>query len=140
MTLAESGIGRGTDPAARAALTRVLGLDVDVWPFVAMASEDPLLRGLVERLRRLRPPRFPSVFEPPLNAIACQQLSLEVGIHLLNRLTSGWGRSSAGEPGGLRAFPAPRDLAAADPGALRRIGFSSTKARTIIEIASAGFQ
>lgn len=31
----------------------------------------------------------------------------------------------------------PRALAAADPGAPRRIGFSSTKARTIIEIASA---
>ena len=137
VTIAESAIGRGTEPAARAALTLLLGLDVDVSPFVAMASEDPLFRGPVEGLRGLRPPRFPSVFEALLNAIACQQLSLEVGIHLLNRLTSRWGRPSAGEPAGLRAFPAPRALAAADPGAPRRIGFSSTKARTIIEIASA---
>ena len=137
VTIAESAIGRGAEPAARAALTLLLGLDVDVSPFVAMVSEDPLLRGLVEGLRGLRPPLFPSVFEALINAIACQQLSLEVGLHLLNRLTSGWGRPSAGEPGGLRAFPAPRALAAVDPGALRRIGFSSTKARTIIEIASA---
>lgn len=107
VTIAESAIGRGTEPAARAALTLLLGLDVDVSPFVAMASEDPLFRGLVEGLRGLRPPRFPSVFEALINAIACQQLSLEVGIHLLNRLTSGWGRPSAGEPAGLRAFPAP---------------------------------
>lgn len=83
VTIAESAIGRGTEPAARAALTLLLGLDVDVSPFVAMASEDPLLRGPVDGLRGLRPPRFPSVFEALLNAIACQQLSLEVGIHLL---------------------------------------------------------
>jgi DNA-3-methyladenine glycosylase II len=137
VAIAESAIGRGTEPAARAALTLMLGLNIDVSPFVAMASEDPLFRGLVEGLRGLRPPRFPSMFEALINAIACQQLSLGVGIHLPNRLTEGWGRPLAGEPVGLRAFPAPRDLAAADPAALRRIGLSSTKARTIVEIASA---
>ena len=34
----------------------------------------------------MRPPCFPTVFEAVVNAVACQQLSLDVGIHLLRGL------------------------------------------------------
>ncbi|MGH2870634.1 MAG: DNA-3-methyladenine glycosylase family protein [Solirubrobacteraceae bacterium] len=37
----------------------------------------------------------------------------------------------------MHAFPAPQDLASADPTELRRLGFSSAKARTIIDTARA---
>ena len=86
--LAGGSAGPGVERSARSALERLLGLSVDLSEFAAMAASDPMLRPLAERLRGLRPPRFPTVFEALVNGVACQQLSLPVGIHLLNRLAA----------------------------------------------------
>ena len=88
-------------------------------------------------MRGLKPPRFPTVFEALVNGVACQQLSLAVGIHLLNRLAADRGRAVSDDPDGPRAFPDPEDLASLEPDDLKRHGFSFTKARTIIETARA---
>jgi 3-methyladenine DNA glycosylase/8-oxoguanine DNA glycosylase len=72
-----------------------------------------------------------------VNGVACQQLSLTVGIHLLNRLTAAHGRAAANGPPDARAFPDPVALASLQPEELKRHGFSTTKAHTIIEIARA---
>ena len=66
----------------------LLGLTADLADFATKAAQDPLLGPLAVRLRGLKPPRFPTVFEALVNGVACQQLSLAVGIHLLNRLTA----------------------------------------------------
>jgi DNA-3-methyladenine glycosylase II len=137
VSLSGRALGREAEPAAHAALTRLLGLSVDVSAFAAMAAQDPLLAPLTARMRGLKPPRFPTVFEAVVNAIACQQLSLAVGLHLLNRLTGEHGQPVAGDPHGPRAFPGPDQLACVRPDELRRHGFSSAKARTIVEIAQA---
>lgn len=68
-----------------------------------------------------------------MNAIACQQLSLAVGVHLLNRLCSAYGWAV----GEHHAFPRPVDLASATPQHLRRLGFSGRKAEVILDIAQA---
>jgi len=130
-------IDRRAELAARAALDRLLGLTVDVSGFAAVAAQDPLLGPLAERMRGLRPPRFPTVFEALVNGVACQQLSLAVGIHLLNRLTADRGLPTAADTGGPRSFPGPEQLASAQPDELKRHGFSSAKARTIVETAQA---
>ena len=88
-------------------------------------------------MRGLRPPRFPTVFEALVNGVACQQLSLAVGIHLLNRLTADRGRPLCDDLHGPRAFPGPEELAPLEPDELKRHGFSTTKARTIVETARA---
>lgn len=133
--------GRRIEPRAelrvRNSLERLLGLGVDLAPFAEMAERDPLLRPLAIRMSGVKPPRFPTVFEALVNGVACQQLSLEVGIHLLNRLTEAHGRPVAGDPSGPRAFPNAEQLASLEPDELRRHGFSLTKARTIIETAQA---
>jgi DNA-3-methyladenine glycosylase II len=77
------------------------------------------------------------VFEALVNGVACQQLSLAVGIHLLNRLTAAHGRPVIQDPTGPRAFPDPDQLASIQPDELKRHGFSATKARTIVETARA---
>jgi len=64
----------------------MLGLRIELDEFYRLASGDKRLGPLVEQFRGLKPPRFPDVFEGLVNAIACQQLSLTVGIELLNRL------------------------------------------------------
>lgn len=133
--------GRPIDARAAAlahqALSRLLGLDVDLSGFTAMAATDPLLGPLARRMPGLKPPRFPTVFEALLNGVACQQFSLEVGIHLLNRLTADRGRPVSDDPDGPRAFPDPPQLASVAPHELRRHGFSASKGATIVEVARA---
>ena len=130
-------VGNSAEQIARAALERMLGLRVDLAPFAAMAEQDPWLGPLARRMRGLKPPRFPTVFEALVNGIACQQLSLVVGIHLLNRLTAAHGCPVTTDADGPRAFPGPDQLANLQPESLRPHGFSSTKARTIVDVARA---
>ncbi|HXU23195.1 MAG TPA: hypothetical protein VN697_04115 [Tepidiformaceae bacterium] len=115
--------------AVMAFLDRVLGLHLDVAPFYHLALQDKRLDSLVRPYIGFRPPRLPSVFEALLNGVACQQLSLHVGIHLLNRLCASYGRNSGGAH---HAFPLPEDLANAPPEDLKRLGFSGAKAKTIV--------
>ncbi len=116
----------------RHTLERMLGLGADLTGFYELAAADGRIAGLVRRFLGVRPPRFASIFEALVNAVACQQLSLTVGIHLLNRLAARYGPQVPfrGAPPG---FPTPERLAAADPSDLRRIGFSMAKARTLTE-------
>jgi DNA-3-methyladenine glycosylase II len=120
------------EDVARAVLTRLLGLDVDLSGFYVRAARDPILQDLAARYRGVKPPRFPSVFECLLNAVACQQLSLEAGMTVLSRLAAAADRSA----GSLHAFPEPSDVLRIAPG-LRDIGFSERKATTILTLARA---
>jgi DNA-3-methyladenine glycosylase II len=135
--LAGRPVDRSTELLTRDALDRLLGLNVDLSAFATMAAQDPLLGPLEGRMRGLRPPRFPTVFEALVNGVACQQLSLDVGIHLLNRLAADRGRPVSDDRGAPHAFPDPEELATLEPDELKRHGFSMTKARTIIEAARA---
>lgn len=133
--------GASAVSGARAAVTgvleRVLGLRLDLAPFYAMASADPQLDRLARRFRGMKPPRFPTVFEALLNAIACQQVSLQSGLTQLNHLVRAYGRSVAGSSTDAHAFPLPEDLMHADPDALRLLGFSRQKGRSIVGLAAA---
>lgn len=135
VTLSGEHLSEPTAALARRTMDGLLGLSVDLSAFAAMAAEDPLLDELAVRLRGLKPPRFPTVFEALVNAVACQQLTITVGIHLLNRLTAAWGLPVSGDPDGLRAFPEPADLALVDPADIKAIGFSAAKARAVVEAA-----
>ena len=126
--------GRGARTAATAALSRALGIEIDLAGFYRMAREDARLAPLAERFRGVKPPRFPSVFEAVVNGIACQQLSLTVGIILLDRLCTLCGPRS---PSGAHAFPRPKDVAALSPAQLRALGFNRNKVRALLELAHA---
>jgi DNA-3-methyladenine glycosylase II len=126
-------VGAAAENDARSTLARLLGLDVDLSGFYARADRDTLLAALAERYRGVKPPRFPTIFESLLNAVACQQLSIAAGLTLLNRLAL-----AAGAPGHtLPPFPAPADVLGLSRSALRALGFSERKAQTILELADA---
>jgi DNA-3-methyladenine glycosylase II len=120
----------------RRTIVRLLGLRVDLARWYRTAERDQHLRTLARRFRGLKPPQFPTLFEALVNAIACQQLSLVVGLELLNRLAvlcDVKRKTSDGkEP---YAFPAPRDLARLSPATYRAIGFSRQKARALRTLA-----
>ena len=77
------------------------------------ADTNEQVAGLARRFLGFKPPRFPSVYEAVINAIACQQISLNVCIALLNRITRTWGRRWTNTGQDLHAFPLPEDLAGA---------------------------
>ena len=89
----------------------MLSLELDVDPFYVLAAADPMLAPLAERFRGLRPPRFASVFECLVNAVALQQLSLAAGLTLLNRLSRTYGGCSPAAGNRSHAFPTPEELA-----------------------------
>jgi len=130
------GIDHGAEVQARQILKRLLGLEADLSGFAAMASSEPALAGLVAQMRGLKPPRFATVFEGLVNGIACQQLSLDVGVHLLNRLSAAHGRPVGTGRDAIHSFPGPAALATLDPAELKHLGFSMAKARTIVTCAT----
>ena len=116
---------------------RMLGLDIDLAPFYRLADADPRLRRLKDRFLGVKPPRFPTLFEALANAVANQQLTLEVGIELLNRLAGACGSRAPGTGEPLHAFPDAAAVAALSVPALRDLGFSRAKAGYLIGLGRA---
>lgn len=121
-----------------AALERLLGVRVDLSEFHRRAALDKKFGPLVHRFRGMKPPRFATLFEGALNSIACQQVTLTLGIKLLNRLTDRYGQKVRGEQGVAHAFPRPEQIAGTTPEELRELGFSRNKGRSMIELARLG--
>lgn len=126
-----------TEVLVESALTRTLGLNADLSEFYGFVERQPKLHALARQFRGVKPPRFPTIFEALVNAMACQQISLNVGILLLSRLAATFGPLGPEQGAIAHAFPTPEDLAGLDTAALRPLGFSHQKARAIIELASA---
>lgn len=120
------------------ALEWLLGLGIDLTAFYRFAARQGRLGRLgrlARRFRGMKPPRFATAFESVVNAIACQQVTLTLGIRLLNRLAARYGPALQEGDATAHAFPRPEDLAGLRPGKLRRIGFSRQKGRAMIELA-----
>lgn len=113
---------------------KMLGLDRDLRPFYALTRDDDVIGPLVRKFMGVKPPRFPTIFEALLNAIACQQVSLDVGILLLGRLTEKFGPAF---DTGDHAFPRPESMASVPVEEIKKLGFTYQKARAMKELAMA---
>jgi DNA-3-methyladenine glycosylase II len=133
--------GSSLPPCARyvvmSALTRLLGVDRCLDDFYGAAADDPGLGQLARLFRGLKPPRFPTLFEALINAVACQQVTLSLGIQLLNRLAATCAPVLDLPGERACAFPSPDDLAGLKPDVFRALGFSRQKGEAIIELARA---
>lgn len=128
-------ISRDAQNRVSSSLVRILGLRTDLTDFYALAARDRRLAPLVERFRGVKPPRFPTVFEGLVNAIACQQLSLTVGIELLNRLAIRCSPAIRADGTTRFAFPRPEDLVRLTAQKLRQLGFSYSKASSLLDLS-----
>jgi DNA-3-methyladenine glycosylase II len=116
-------------------LRLMLGLELDLTPFYELAHTDALLEELAARFVGFRPPRFPTLFETLVNAIACQQITLTLGIALLNRLCANWGPGFSGASARAWGFIRPQDLAEVAPESLKAVGLSRQKAVALSKLA-----
>ena len=120
---------------AKMTLERMLGVNRDLKPFYRLATRDPRLQLLSDEFRGLKPPQFPTLFEAVANGIACQQLSLLVGILLLSRLAHAVGASANSDA--PHAFPDPTDFHEVMAQSLRILGFSANKSQALLDVSSA---
>ena len=135
VSLSGGGLPNGWEKDAQAAVERLLGIQLNLAGLYKLAEEEPILNALVEPYRGVKPPRFLSFFETLVNAISCQQLSLNVGISLLNKLAVNFGPAIETPEGIFYGFPLPQAIAAVEIEALRGLGFSLQKARYITALA-----
>jgi 3-methyladenine DNA glycosylase/8-oxoguanine DNA glycosylase len=99
------------DAGTEAVVRHLLGLSFDLAPFLAFASEEPVLAGLIGRLRGLRPPLAPDPFEALVGSITAQQVSLFAAFAIRSRLIARFGER-ASRPG---SAPAPTGRSPAPP-------------------------
>jgi DNA-3-methyladenine glycosylase II len=108
MMLDITATGEALSPSVRQSVThtleRLLGIRKDLLKFYEFAHPYARLDELAMRFQGVKPPRFATVFEGLVNGIACQQLSLTVGIIFLNRLAERCGLAFSP---GIYAFPRP---------------------------------
>lgn len=115
----------------RARLRRMLGLDVDLSEFEAIARATPALAPLAPLAEGLRPPRFAALHEAFASVVLFQQVSLASGVAMLSRLVAAL--TAPVDAGGtfLRPFPPAEALAGAPDALLRAAGLSAAKARSL---------
>jgi DNA-3-methyladenine glycosylase II len=135
-TISGHGVSRAMGEDVEARLARMLGLDRDLSEFYELAQTDSILGPMVTRLRGMKPVRFPTNFEAFVNAVTCQQISLDAGLHVVNRLVANYGRSPQQASEQTFAFPDSSVLAHADSERLRELGLSRGKARYLTALAS----
>ncbi|HSE65752.1 MAG TPA: hypothetical protein VLB12_02120 [Gemmatimonadales bacterium] len=116
---------------------RMLGVEVDLTPFYRSASKVQWLHPLVSRMRGVRPPRYPTLWEACVNAIVFQQISLHAASSIMGRLTMGL--SEPVEHSGVRLypFPSPEQILSAPDSLLRGAGLSAGKLATLRRVCDA---
>lgn len=116
-------------------LNKMFGLELHINEFYTLSKRDIHLQSLAESFVGVKPPRFPTLFEALLNAISCQQVTLDLGILLLNRLAENYGQKFEDAKGIQYAFPNPEDLQHISEEEIKKLGFSYQKARAIKDLA-----
>lgn len=117
----------GEQDHAGTIISRILNLNDYLTPFYQAVRNDPPMRELTKRLRGLKVPTTPTVFEALVDSIIEQQISLAVARTLEARLTRLFGDSLMVDGQTYYAFPTPEKLESATPDQFRSCGLSAMK-------------
>jgi DNA-3-methyladenine glycosylase II len=114
-----------------ASVCRMLGIELDLSDFERHARAIPWLAPLACRMRGLKPPRYPELFEACANAIVFQQLSLYSASAIMRRLVLALGTTVELDGVPLAVFPSVEVFLGADDAVLRAAGLSAGKLATL---------
>jgi DNA-3-methyladenine glycosylase II len=128
--LAVSVIG-GEVERALASVRRMLGIDRDLSNFHRRARAISWLTPLARRMRGLKPPRYPGLFEACANAILFQQISLHAASAIMRRLILALGTPVEFDGVPLIVFPDVQRFLGADDAVFRAAGLSAAKLATL---------
>jgi 3-methyladenine DNA glycosylase/8-oxoguanine DNA glycosylase len=133
----------GTVPPGREVLSCIreevrwrLGARFDLPGFYRCAARDRVLAPIVQAFRGYRPPLAAGPFEAIVTSITAQQINLAFAFTTRSRFVRAYGLPLRTAEGDLyHAFPRPKDLAGARASRMRKMQFSGTKTRAILEFA-----
>ncbi len=117
-------------------LEMIFGLNCQLKDFYHFAKQDPHLDPLVMQFKGLKPPRFASIFEALVNAISCQQLSLDAGLEIQNRFVEYAGKNIRDLEGTFYAFPTPTEVANYSVSELNELGYSINKWKALLDLSA----
>ena len=124
-------------PAALPLVRRMLGVDRDLSRFDRAAKGIRWLKPLAARMRGVRPPRYPTLWEACVNAIVFQQVSLLAASAIMRRMIVALEPSFDVDGRSLYAFPTAEMVLGADDDLLRAAGLSSGKLATLRRVGEA---
>jgi DNA-3-methyladenine glycosylase II len=127
----------GDTERALASVRRILGTERDLSDFERHAGAIPWLAPLAHRMRGLKPPRYPTLFEACACAIVFQQLSLYSASAIMRRLILALGATLEFEGVPLAVFPSVERFLAVDAAVLLAAGLSAGKLATLRRVAEA---
>lgn len=116
---------------------RMLGFEVDLAPFYAASAAIPWLHDLVTRMRGVKPPRYPSLWEAIVNAVIFQQISIHAAGAIVRRVIERYETPVTIGETRLFPFPEPQIIADADAEELRALGLSINKVVALRGLARA---
>jgi len=117
---------------------RMLGTDRTLQEFDLGAARIPWLRPLALRMRGVKPPRYPTLWEACVNAIVFQQVSIHAASAILRRYVLKLGSPFELRDGPtLHAFPNAEVTLRANDDVLRAAGLSTNKIATLRRVAEA---
>jgi DNA-3-methyladenine glycosylase II len=119
------------DAVIEPVVRKLLGAEFDLDAFYASSATEPVLAGLAEELRGLRPPIAVEPFESIVTSITAQQVSLHAAFAIRNRLIERFGVRAEH----AYSFPTRDRLAAVEPDELFALGFSRRKAEYVTGLA-----
>ena len=123
----DTGISSQEREKAGEIISRILNLDDYLAPFYQEVRDDPVLHAVTKRLRGLKVPTTPTVFEALVDSIIEQQIALTVARLLETRLTKMFGDKLVVAGQDYYAFPVPERIAAGKPEQFRACGLSAMK-------------
>jgi DNA-3-methyladenine glycosylase II len=110
---------------------RILGLDRDLAHFDRVSARMAWLRPLAFRMRGVKPPRYPTLWEAFVNAITFQQVSLHAAGAIVGRLITALSEPVESEGTALYPFPRAEQVLDAEDDLLRATGLSAGKLATL---------
>jgi DNA-3-methyladenine glycosylase II len=120
-----------------ALVRRIFGVDRDLRPFYRAVREVPWLDAIVKRMRGVKPPRYPTLWEAIVNAVVFQQVSLAAATSILRRVIEARTIPIDHHGERLYPFPGPERFLDIPVEGLRALGLSVNKARALGELAGA---
>jgi DNA-3-methyladenine glycosylase II len=122
---------------ALATVQRMLGVDRELSHFNRAARDIPWLRPLAARMRGVKPPQYPTLWEACVNAVVFQQVSLIAASAICGRLIIALGAPTEWGAVALHAFPTLESFQDASDTVLRAAGLSAHKLATLRRMADA---
>ena len=118
---------------ARAAVTALFNLNLDLKPFYETIKSDGIMAQVTRELWGLKNPTTPTVFEALVDSIVEQQISLKVANSLEHRIIKKFGDALDLKGTVYYAYPTPQQLASVTIDEFRQCGLSFRKAEYIKE-------